>query len=145
MHWSKNSGLRRVTRPPDIPPARPAHTRNVDEGESGPAQVPGPAEETGATGLYGDLPPGVGPLLEVATECLARAFDAYARDDQDLCDALLAEGEGAAGGMFTGLVERVVSPAYPYRVDSPYWDPFLVYLAFAVLELRPEPSAPPTY
>jgi hypothetical protein len=94
----------------------------------------------GVTGLYGDLPPGLGPLLEVSAECVARAFDAFASGQLELCNAVLAEGMGAAGEVFAGLVERVASPAYPYRVDSPHWVPFLAHLAFMVLD--PPPDAP---
>jgi hypothetical protein len=95
----------------------------------------------GVTGLYGNLPPGLGPLLEVSAERVARAFDAWTKGNWELCDAQLAEGLAAAGDIFTGLVERVVSPAYPYRVDSPYWDSFLAHLAVTVL--APAPPAPP--
>jgi hypothetical protein len=35
----------------------------------------------GTAGLYGDLPPGVGPLLEVAAGLIARSFRAYAAGD----------------------------------------------------------------
>jgi hypothetical protein len=107
--------------------------------------VPGEAEreararlEEGVTGLYGDLPPGVGPLLEVSAQCVARAFQAYARGQLELCDAILAEGAGAAGEIFTSLAERVTSRAYPYRVDSPHWDSFLARLAATA----PEPPPP---
>jgi len=118
-------------------------------GTDSPFWVPGEAEleapdrlEDGATGLYGDLPPGLGPLLEVSAECVARAFDAYAKGQMELCNALLAEGMGAAGEIFTGLVERVTSRTYPYRVDSPHWVPFLTHLAFMVLDPEPAPPAP---
>ena len=62
----------------------------------------------GVTGLYGNLPPGLGPAGGVR-RALARAFDAWA-NGEELCDAQLAEGHAAAGGIFTGVVERVVSP-----------------------------------
>jgi hypothetical protein len=97
----------------------------------------------GVTGLYGNLPPGLGPLLEVSAERVARAFDAWTNGNWELCDAQLAEGRAAAGDIFTGVVERVVSPAYPYRVDSPFWDSFLTHLAVTVLAPAPPPSAPP--
>jgi hypothetical protein len=120
-------------------------------GTDSPFWVPGEAElearerlEDGVTGLYGDLPPGLGPLLEVSAECVARAFDAYAKGQMELCNALLAEGMGAAGEIFTGLVERMTSRAYPYRVESPHWVPFLAHLAFMVLEPPPRrPDSPP--
>jgi hypothetical protein len=123
-------------------------------GADSPSWVPGEAElgvrerlEEGVTGLYGDLPPGVGPLLEVSAQCVARAFQAYARGQLDLCDAILAEGLGAAGEIFTGMVEGVTSsPAWLSRVDSPDWVPFLVHMAFMVLDPEPEPvrqQAPP--
>ena len=73
---------------------------------------------------------------------MARAFDAYAKGQMELCNALLAEGMGAAGEIFTGLVERVTSRTYPYRVDSPHWVPFLTHLAFMVLDPEPAPPAP---
>jgi hypothetical protein len=118
-------------------------------GTDSPFWVPGEAErearerlEEGVTGLYGDLPPGVGPLLEVSAQCVARAFQAYARGQLDLCDAILAEGMGAAGEIFAGLVERVTSPAWLSRVDSPDWVPFVAHMAFMVLE-PDEPPAPP--
>jgi hypothetical protein len=118
-------------------------------GTDSPFWVPGEDErearerlEEGVTGLYGDLPPGVGPMLEVAATCVAHAFDAYARGNWELCDALLAEGQGAAGEIFTGLAERVLSPAYPYRVDSPHWEAFLAHLAVTMLEPPPAPRAP---
>ena len=91
----------------------------------------------GVTGLYGTLPPGLGPLLEVSAERVARAFDAWTKGNWELCDAQLAEGQAAAGDIFMGVVERVVSPAYPYRVDSPYWDSFLAHLAVTVLSPPP--------
>ena len=116
-------------------------------GSDSPFWVPGEAEarerlEDGVTGLYGDLPAGVGPLLEVAATCVAHAFDAYAKGNWELCDALLSEGKSASGEIFTGLVERVVSPAYPYRVDSPYWDSFLAHLTVTVLAPPPAPVPP---
>ncbi len=97
----------------------------------------------GVTGLYGNLPPGLGPLLEVSAERVARAFDAWANGNWERCDAQLAEGQAAAGDIFMGVVERVVSPAYPYRVDSPFWDSFLAHLAVTVLAPEPPPPAPP--
>jgi hypothetical protein len=103
-------------------------------GTDNPAWVPGEAErearerlEEGVTGLYGDLPAGVGPLLEVAAESLARAFAAYAEGNWELSDAHLAEGRAAAPAIFTDFAEYILSPAYPYRVDSPYWDSFLAH------------------
>lgn len=92
------------------------------------------------TGLYGDLPPGAGPLLEVAGALIARAFAAYAEGDWETCDGLVAEGRAAAGGIFTAVAEHVVSPAFPYRVADPSWDAFLARLAVTVLS--PGPSAP---
>jgi hypothetical protein len=48
-----------------------------------PSWIPGDAEHDArerlrldVTGLYGNLPPGMGPLLEVAAELIARAFAA---------------------------------------------------------------------
>ena len=112
-------------------------------GESAPGIREGLVD--GATGVYDDLPPGLGPLLEVSAECVARAFDAFARGQLELCNAVLAEGMGAAGEIFAGFVDRVTSPAYPYRVDSPHWVPFLAHLAFMVLDPPPEaPAGPPS-
>jgi hypothetical protein len=68
---------------------------------------------------------------------VTQAFDAYARGQLELCDAVLAEGLGAAGEIFTGLVERVTSPAWLSRVDSPHWVPFAAHMAFMVLEPPP--------
>ncbi len=116
-------------------------------GTDSPFWVPGEAErearerlKDGITGLYGDLPPGVGPLLEVAAKLIARAFAAYAAGDWETCDACLAEGIAAAGEVFAALVEHVTSPAWLSRVDSPHWVPFVAHMAFMVLE--PPPPAP---
>jgi hypothetical protein len=123
----------------------------VGERESNPAWVPGSESVTprlredlalGVTGLYGDLPPGVGPLLEISATLTARAFDAYAKGDWERCDALIAEGCEACGWIFTDLAERVCSPAWPYRVDHPAWDDFRVRLALMVLPLDAAPPAP---
>ncbi|MGH3194522.1 MAG: hypothetical protein ACRDNT_01025 [Streptosporangiaceae bacterium] len=105
--------------------------------------------EDGVTGLYGDLPPGVGPLLEVAAKLIARAFAAYAAGDWETCDAHLAEGLAASEEVFTALVGHVTSPAWLARVDSPHWVPFVAHMAFMVLEpsaapAAPEPAPPPT-
>lgn len=43
----------------------------------------------GATGLYGDLPPGMGPLLELSASLIARAFAAFAAEDWETRDALM--------------------------------------------------------
>jgi len=118
-------------------------------GSDSPFWVPGEAEreirerlEGGVTDLYGDLPPGVGPLLEVSAACVARAFDAYARGDHELCGALIAEGMAEAGEVFAELVERVTTPAWLARVDSPDWPLFVAELAFMVLDPAPAPTAP---
>jgi hypothetical protein len=114
-----------------------------------PAWVPGEAELEarerllyGATGLYGDLPPGVGPLLEVAAGLVAHAFAAFAEGDWETCDGLVTEGRHACGDVFTAFVEHIASPGWPYRVDSPYWENFIAVLATAVLRPEPEPAAP---
>jgi len=70
-----------------------------------------------------------------------RAFAAYAEGDREGCDALLNEGRGAAGAIFTALAEHVVS-ALPYRVDDPAWDDFLARLAMTVLRPRPQAADP---
>lgn len=98
--------------------------------------------EEGVTGLYGDLPPGVGPLLEVAAKLIARAFAAYAAGYQETCDAHLAEGLAASEEVFAAFAEHITVPGWPYRVDSPHWAPFLAHLAFMVLEPPPEAPAP---
>ena len=130
-------------------------------GTDSPSWVPGTAErearerlEDGVPGLYGDLPPGAVPLLEVSAACVARAFDAYARGDHELCGALIGEGLAAAGEVFAELVERITTPAWLARVDSPHWAPFVAELAFMVLDPQedaavtapgaPAPSAEPT-
>ncbi len=119
--------------------------RNVGVAE--PSWVPGDAEgdtpgrlQLDVTGLYGDLPAGMGPLLEVGADLIARAFASYAEGDWEMCDALLTEGRAAAGGIFAALAEHIVS-ALPYRVDDPAWDDFLARLAVTVLS--PGPSSPP--
>jgi hypothetical protein len=95
----------------------------------------------GATGLYGGLPPGVGPLLEMSAALVARAFDAFAGGDWETCDALLMEGREACGWIFTDLAERVCSSLWERRVDSPFWENFRARLFVTVL--RPEDPAPP--
>ncbi len=119
-------------------------------GTDSPFWAPGEAErearerlEDGVTGLYGDLPPGVGPLLEVAAKMIVRAFAAYAAGGQETCDAHLAEGLAAGGEVFTALAERITSPAWLSRVDSPHWVPFVAHVAFMVLEPPPAAPAPP--
>jgi len=67
----------------------------------------------GATGLYGGLLPGLGPLLETSADLVVWAFDAFARGDRATCDALVAEGLAACGEVFAALAERVTSSAYP--------------------------------
>jgi hypothetical protein len=111
--------------------------------------VPGEADreirerlEEGVTGLYGDLPPGVGPLLEVSAKLIARAFASYAAGNWETCDAHLAEGLAASEEVFTALVERVTTPAWLSRVDSPHWVPFVAHMAFMVLDLPPAPIQP---
>lgn len=92
-------------------------------GEMSPAWVPGEIESgyrevrkgvsAGATGLYGGLPPGFGPLLELSAGLVVRAFTAYAAGDWETCDALVAEGREACGEIFTALAE--VSPCVGSR------------------------------
>jgi hypothetical protein len=117
-----------------------------------PAWVPGEAELEarerllgGTTGLYGDLPPGVGPLLEVASGLVARAFAAYAEGDWETCDGLVTEARHACGEVFTALVEHITSGAFSYQVDSLFWNDFLARLAVAVLRpaAESEPTPPP--
>jgi hypothetical protein len=112
-----------------------------------PAWVPGEAELErlldARPGPYGDLPPGVGPLLEVTARLIARAFAAFAEDDLETCDALVAEGVHACGDVFTGMVEHIASPGWPYRVDSSFWEDFVARLTTAVLRPTPAPAPPP--
>src|SRR6185437_230401 len=96
----------------------PAHTRAV--GELSPMWVPGEVERgtasappdvlaslrEDATGLYGDLPAGVGPLLEMSASLIARAFAAFAAGNWETCDALIWEGLEAAEAVFTGLADH---------------------------------------
>lgn len=89
--------------------------------------------EHGGTGFYDDLPPGGAALTRAAAAYVARAFAAYTQGDWEACDRLLAEGCEECGETFTAFVEYVVSPALPYRVDDPAWDPFLGWLAITVL------------
>jgi len=119
-------------------------------GTDNPAWVPGEAErvahsgpQPGTTGLYGDLPAGAGPLLELAAALIARAFTAYALGDWRMCDALVSEGLRACGEIFATLAERVVSGAFAYRVDDPAWDAFASRLAVTVLEPRQVPPLGP--
>ena len=116
------------------------------------AWVPGDAEGTagerlalGTTGLYGDLPPGVGPLLEVAVKLVSQAFMAFAEGDWETSDGLVTEGRQACGEVFTAFVEHIASPGWPYRVDSPFWEPFLDRLVAMALRPEPEPglASPP--
>jgi len=71
-----------------------------------------------------------------------RAFTAFAACDWEECDARLAEGLDLSEEVFTIFVERVTSPAWLTRVDSPHWVPFLAQAAFMVLDEPAEPSAP---
>ena len=121
--------------------------RVMETGNS--AWVPGDAERAagerlalGTTGLYGDLPPGVGPLLEVAVKLVARAFMAFAEGDWETSDALVTEGRHASGEVFTAFVEHITSPEWPYRVDSPFWEDFLARLAAAAPHPEPGPARP---
>jgi hypothetical protein len=51
----------------------------------------------------------------------ARAFAAYAyaEGDWETCDALLAEGGAAAGGIFTALAERQLWTRVPIATVAP--------------------------
>jgi hypothetical protein len=112
-----------------------------------PAWVPGEAELErlldARPGPYGDLPPGVGPLLEVTARLIAQAFAAFAEGDWETCDALVTEGDHACGDVFAGMVEHIASPGWPYRVESPFWEDFVARLATAVLRPAPAPAPPP--
>jgi hypothetical protein len=119
-------------------------------GTDQPSWVPGDAEheaperlQLDVTGLYGDLPAGMGPLVEVAAGLIARAFAAYAEGAWETCDGLVAEGRAAAGGIFTALAGHLVSPGFPYRVDDPAWDAFLARLAVTVLSSHGAPAPDP--
>jgi len=79
----------------------------------------------------------------VSAKLIVRAFTAYTAGDQETCDAHLAEGLAAAGEVFAALAERMTSPAWLSRVDSPHWVPFVAHLAFMVVEPPPAPAPPP--
>jgi hypothetical protein len=93
--------------------------------ETNPAWEPGEVERearqrllSGVTGLHGDLPPGVGLLLELAAKLIARSFAAYAEGDWETSDALITEGRHACGDMFSALTYQVASPAFPTALTS---------------------------
>jgi hypothetical protein len=79
----------------------------------------------------------------VTAGLIARAFAAFAEGDWETCDALVTEGVHACGDVFTGMVEHIASPGWPYRVDSPFWEDFVALLATAVLRPAPAPAPPP--
>ena len=54
--------------------------------------------------LYGELPPGIGPLLDLATVLLHRAFASFRTGNLAVCDAFLNEGLHACGGLFEAKV-----------------------------------------
>jgi hypothetical protein len=110
-------------------------------GRASPAVLEG--LRAGVTGLYGDLPAGMGPLLEVSASLTARAFTAFAADDWDTCDALIWEGLEAAGDVFSAFAGHITSPAWPYRVDHPAWPGFVFHLAFMAEPLPPDPPPAP--
>jgi hypothetical protein len=101
--------------------------------------------EDDKTGLYGELPPGVGPLMELASALIHQAFTAHKAGDLASCDAFIAEGRHACGGVFQMNAEYVVR--WPNHTDDPAWMAFLARLAtkigpFAPVTDEPEPSAP---
>ncbi len=119
-------------------------------GNDRPSWVPGDAErgaadrlQRGVTGLYGALPLGAGPLVELSATMTARAFAAYAEGDWETCDGLLIEAREAAGAIFTAFAEHLVSPAFPYRADDPAWEAFLARVAVMVLGPVPRSPRPP--
>ena len=70
---------------------------------------------------------------------------AFAEGDWETSDGLVTEGRQACGEVFTAFVEHIASPGWPYRVDSPFWEPFVDRLAAVVLRPEPEPgpASPP--
>lgn len=110
-------------------------------GADSPFWTPG-GPETDVAGSFDDLPPGTIPALRGSAELFARAFTAYAAGDWKGCDARLAEGLELSEEVFKVFVERVTSPAWLARVDSPQWVPFLAHAAFMVLDEPPPPAGP---
>lgn len=114
-----------------------------------PAWVPDEAELearerllVGTTGLYGDLPPGVGPLLEVAAELVVRAFVAYTEDDEETCDALVTEGRMRAARSSPRSWRASPPPNGLTGSSARSGDGFVAWLALAVLSPEPEPAPP---
>lgn len=111
-------------------------------GTDSPFWVPGEAErearerlEDGVTGLCGDLPPGIGPLMDLAAALIHQAFTAYKSGDLAACDAFITEGQNACSGVFQMNAEYMMK--FPNHTDEPAWMAFLDHLA-----TRIDPPAP---
>ena len=116
-------------------------------GTDNPAWVPGEVEREGlgTTGLYGELPAGIGPLMDLASALIHQAFTAHKSGDRAACDAFIVEGQNACGGVFQMNAEYVVR--WPNHTDDPAWMAFLAYLATKIgpfVLAAAEPSAPPS-
>jgi len=125
-----SAGFHRATQflPPArraVPPARAPRSSSRPRAAS--ARTCSSARRRTPRGLYGDLPPGVGPLLELPAKLIDRAFAAYAAGDQETRHAHLAGGLAADEEVFTAPAERVTLPAWRSRVDSPHWVRFLAH------------------
>jgi hypothetical protein len=112
-------------------------------GADSPFWTPG-GREAAVAGSFDDLPPGTIPLLRRSAELFTRAFTAFAAGDWEGCDARLAEGLELSEEVFTVFVERVTSPLWLSRVDSPHWVPFVAHAVFMVLASPPAPAQRPT-
>lgn len=116
-------------------------------GTDNPAWVPGEAEREareglGATGLYGELPAGISPLMDLAAVLIHRAFTAHKSGDLAACDAFITEGQNACSGVFQMNAEYVVK--FPNHTDDPAWMAFLAHLTTMIDPPAPEiPAAPP--
>jgi hypothetical protein len=98
-------------------------------------------ESDGGTGLYGELPAGIGPLMELASVLIHQAFTAHKSGDLATCDAFITEGQNACSGVFQMNAEYVVR--WPNHTDDPAWMAFLAHLATRIGPPSPEvPAAP---
>ena len=91
--------------------------------------------------LYGELPPGIGPLMDLASALIHRAFTAHKSGDLASCDAFITEGQHACGGVFQMNAEYVVK--FPNHTDDRAWMAFLAHLATRIDPPAPEVSRPP--
>lgn len=93
------------------------------------------------TGLYGELPPGIGPLMDLASALIHQAFTAHKSGDLAACDAFITEGQNACGGVFQMNAEYVVR--WPNHTGDQAWMAFLAHLATRTGPLSPEIPASP--